>query len=593
MSAPSLAFALLAALPFAPTATAPAPTGIAIGNDAARETPRGDEALKALSAWLKLYRAGKIPYQSQENIARHSIALKFGLLPKSGLGVPTWKGDLETILEAVAGLDDAAAGRALVEVAAIGLVASKLPASAAPHEVRASAERWTAKLTSAAAKAEIAKIADGEGKGDKEEIAALRIAALRCLGQLGDPSFRAVIERQLGSADEFVRLHAADALLLLRDEAAAEALIAALQRENSDAVTTAIVRALRSLYARHLPRAAHPVADADAPKDDAPRANPAAAPESTRLATRAAVAALGRSTWRADMALLQLLDEWRAPEAVPALIGILERFRAEPEAVQSGKLSLLLLHRAHELLVSMTGAVFPADKPEQWRELWETQKDKLDVAQKHAPKAAPTTVASGFCGIPVQGSRVLFILDLSGSMEFPMPDKKSTRLDFAQRELRRAMESISPNAQFNLVTFNGDEKAAQWSKNMVPATDRNRERFVKHVDGLRARGGTNLWSGFEAGLKMRSLVYGDRYETNVDEVFILSDGAPSVGDVIDPIEILRLVRETNRFANMRINTIFITSTNPQEQQPMPWMTITPKELMRRLAEENGGKFIGL
>ena len=34
--------------------------------------------------------------------------------------------------------------------------------------------------------------------------------------------------------------------------------------------------------------------------------------------------------------------------------------------------------------------------------------------------------------------------------------------------------------------------------------------------------------------------------------------------------------------------------NPEErQQPMPWMTITPEELMKRMAEENGGKFVNL
>jgi hypothetical protein len=99
----------------------------------------------------------------------------------------------------------------------------------------------------------------------------------------------------------------------------------------------------------------------------------------------------------------------------------------------------------------------------------------------------------------------------------------------------------------------------------VPATEKNRERFKKYVDGLRALGGTNLWSGLEDALKIKSLVYGNHYASNIDELFILSDGAPSVGDVLDPIEILRLVQECNTFPNVRINTIFISST-PREDQ---------------------------
>ncbi len=66
--------------------------------------------------------------------------------------------------------------------------------------------------------------------------------------------------------------------------------------------------------------------------------------------------------------------------------------------------------------------------------------------------------------------------------------------------------------------------------------------------------------------------------------------------MLDPVEILRLVKEANRFAQMRINTIFISSEDPPEerrrQMPMPWMEkIKPEELMRRLAEENGGKCV--
>ena len=555
------------------------------------------DPIKALSAWLKLYFAGKIPFLSKENIASKSLAMKFDVVPKSGLGNPTWEGDLHAILEAVAKQDDAEAAEALLEVAAVGLTANKLDADASPHHVRAAGEKWAARLTSSAAKEALAKAARGEIKGDKATIAGLQIAGVRCLGQLGDKALRGTIEQQLADADELVRVNAAEALQVLGDEASVLSLIATLERDTSDAVLIAVTRCLRSLYSQYVPTPAAPKKEDDGKGAEAPKEQPkskvAAPPESTRLAAKAAIGALGRTTWRGDIALLQLLDDWRSLEAIPALIGVLERFRDNPQDVQSGKLSLLLLYRAHELLVAMTGAVIPADAPDKWRELWERDKDKIDLNQKHEPKGPATTVASGFCGIPVQGSRVLFILDLSGSMDFPMPDKQSTRLDFAQRELTRAMSSIAPNAQFNLVTFNGNPKAKIWSKDMVPATERNRERFLKYVEGLRADGGTNLWSGFEQGLKVRSLVYGDRYETNVDEVFILSDGAPSVGDIVDPIEILRLVRETNRFANMRINTIFITSTNPAEQQPMPWMTISPAELMRRLATENGGKFVGL
>jgi Mg-chelatase subunit ChlD len=198
----------------------------------------------------------------------------------------------------------------------------------------------------------------------------------------------------------------------------------------------------------------------------------------------------------------------------------------------------------------------------------------------------------------VQGSRIVFVLDLSGSMDWPMDEKdangKSTkliRLDFAKRELNRAMDVISPNSQFNLVTFNGDDEAEAWSKEFVTANEKNRERFRRHVASLKARGGTNLWSGLEQALSIKGQTYGSRYATAADEVFILSDGAPSVGQVTDPIEILRLVQECNRFANVRINTVFINSPPPPDQpQVEREMSIKPEELMRRMATQNGGQF---
>ena len=65
----------------------------------------------------------------------------------------------------------------------------------------------------------------------------------------------------------------------------------------------------------------------------------------------------------------------------------------------------------------------------------------------------------------------------------------------------------------------------------------------------------------------------------------------TVGDVIDPVEILRLTHEVNRFKEVRINTVFISSrTPPQVMAAQAEMSLSPKELMRRMARENGGKF---
>lgn len=584
---------------WAPLATAPSPEPTPT-----IDAPFGDDKpLKALDAWLKLYRAGKIDFRSPQNIGKDSIAAKFGLVPKNAVGVATWAGDLDTILAAIVKLETPEATQALVEVAAIGFEPGKQPLEQAPLEVRNAGEQALAKLPTGAPRDELTKCARGEVKVEKARMLATRLAAIRGMGRLQDAAFRPTLETLLADADETIRAQAADALGELGDDAAAKALIAALEKptETSDLAIAALGNSLRELYtgyAKTMPDAKAGDDKAKAPDAKADAKKQPAMPDSVRLAVRAAAGALGRATWRADMALVKLLDEFRSAEAIPALIGVLERFAAHPELVKSGVLSGLLLFQTHEVLVGMTGAVIPADQPAKWRAFWDTEKDKIEVQERKEKPTSGGTSAATFCGIPVQGTRVVFVLDLSGSMMWPMEEettdkkkKQSIRLDFAKRELRAAIDALAPNAMFNLVTFNGNPKPELWNKDLVPANEKNRERFKKHVDGLRADGGTNLWSGLDEALKIKFQIQGQRYGANIDELFVLSDGAPNLGDVIDPVEIVRVVKETNRSAKVRINTIYISSAAPEEVRRMEaQMSMTPQKLMRTLAEQNGGVF---
>lgn len=551
--------------------------------------PIGDgKPIKALEAWLKLYHAGKIDYTSKDNMAKDSLAMKYKVAPRSALTDPTWAGDLELILEALAAQNDEEAAAALLEVAAIGIDQGKYTPEMAPATVRGAAERWIAKLSSTGAKAALGKAARGELKVSRAQKVAIRAAAARSIALVGDRLLLSELEPLLQDEAAIVRVNAAEAFGKLADESKAGPLIELLRRDASDAVLQTAAEALRAIY--------KPFALAGTGSDA--EAGTAKLPESLRQAVRAAIEALGRTSWRADMALVRFLDDFRSLEAVPALIAVLERFRDHPDQLEEGKLSGLLRYQVHELLVSTTGAVLPADQPERWRALWDAEKDKLEVTKKHETGSAGATTAGDFFGIPIEGTRVVFVLDLSGSMQWPVANddgsgrkERQSGLDFAKQELRRAIAALPPNAQCNLITFNGNPRPELWSKDLVPATERNRDRLLKHVDGLRADGGTNLWGALEEALKIRSLVQNAKYETDIDELFVLSDGAPSAGAVIDPVQILRLVQESNRFAATRINTVFVnTELPPEARRAMAQMEMQPAELMKRLAEQNSGRF---
>ena len=558
--------------------------------------PGEDKAIKALDEWMKLYRAGKIDLLVKDEPAKDRVAKKYGL----GGSTDTWARDLQVILDEVKKLDDAAAAQALLEVAAVGIDQGKYTHEMAPAAVREAGEIAAGNLKTPAAKEEVCRAARGEVKIDKARAIALRAAAAKVLGLMGDRTLIGSVEPLLADANDVVRYNAAEAYGKLADEKNVEPLIELVRRESTDAVLLVAAQSLKSVLAPLAKEGKTGAKTGDAPAAGGDAKSPDL-PDAVRPAVEACNGALGRATWRADMALVAFLDQWRSPATVPALIGLLERFKAHPEEVKTGKLSGLLQFQVHELLVSMTGAVFPASQPEKWRQFWETEKDNVKVTEKHVATAGDAT-SGDFCGIPIQGTRVVFILDLSGSMDWSMrgkaqgTDKKNKQrgIDFAKQELKRAVGALSQDAYFNLITINGDDKPELWNKDLVIASDKNRDRFLKFLDGLKARGGTNLWAALAEAMKIKSLVYGSRYESNVDEIFLLSDGAPSVGEVIDPMQILRLVKETNRFTAMRINTVFVNTEPPDDQrQAVPKMEIPPDELMKRLAEQNGGKYENL
>jgi len=571
------AAAVLAALPL--RAAAP-PDGARTDVHASAAQTTDPRVVKALEEWLRIYLKGKFEIATDEDIQKTSIARKYGLLPKSFLGHLSRLRELELLLEQ--GVEEASEDfvEVALEIAAVGMDGGRYEIVHQPHRVRTVAEQQLAKVESATAKAHVLAIASGEVEvGDRKREEAIRAAAVRMLGRLDEPAFRPALEEELGSDVTHVRIAAAQGIGQMASDASLAPLANAIAKEENERALEAMVNACVAIMD---PFASKP--------DEMPR--------SGLDAVRAAISALGRTGWRADSAIVHFLEKFRNAEAIPQLIKVLEKFVNHPDDVASGRLSGILRHRAHEVLVSLTGAIYPMDRPDQWREFWEREKQGFKLAKQQTEPAPgeANTVSSGFFGIPVQGTRVMFVVDISGSMAWPMPKKRGTgsgdddvrtRWDAARKELKRAVDALSPLASFNVVIFN--DRVDTWMKEPVAADKRNKARFERFIDGIRPMAGTNLYGGMQTGLKMKSLVWSDRYETHVDEMFLLSDGAPSVGEVTDMDEILRLIAETNRWAKVRLNTVFITSDD-KVPTTGPMATST---FMKRLAEENGGKCVVL
>ncbi len=149
-----------------------------------------------------------------------------------------------------------------------------------------------------------------------------------------------------------------------------------------------------------------------------------------------------------------------------------------------------------------------------------------------------------------------------------------------------------------------------WKKRLVPANIVNKDAAKAFAKRLKPIGGTESQDAAAAGLSgsanleagktntLKALLYAFGIDPDhpppkatvtgfdkssikrpLDTVYFLSDGRPSVGKIIEPMEILKEVRHYNETYRIVIHTVAIGEFQ--------------KEFLRQLAEENGGVFVDL
>ena len=174
-----------------------------------------------------------------------------------------------------------------------------------------------------------------------------------------------------------------------------------------------------------------------------------------------------------------------------------------------------------------------------------------------------------FFGIRIVSERVLFIIDVSGSMSEPLRAKTvsetpETRMQVAKRELSSAIDGLPNGAIFNIAPFSGS--VMSWHDDGgVPASEETRLDAQDWIALLDAAGGTNLYD---------ALMYAFD-DPDVDTIYLLSDGEPSIGDLIDPQMIRDDIAERNENRGVEIHSIAIG---------------TGLQVLEWLAEDSGGSY---
>ena len=308
-----------------------------------------------------------------------------------------------------------------------------------------------------------------------------------------------------------------------------------------------------------------------------------------------------------------------AETAVEAIARLGTRDAIEPliDSLRIGRLRAR--QKARAALRSLAQSLFQREKdyhvdPSAWSAWWKKVKSGADPDD---PAFAAAETASYF-SFPIESDRVLFILDTSGSMEWPDPprgsdirasDWRERRIDLAHAEMFKSLRALAaqnqvrlapkgkkndttdipaipgedgtePPTMFNVATFASG--VTPWQKQSVLASKDNVESAIAWIQKLLPGGGTATFDAIEYGLAQR----------NIDTIYFLSDGVPSLGRFEERETILAEVRKLNRFKRVSISTIaMIVGISPIESQRKLEDPEDMADIMGRLASENQGRFV--
>jgi hypothetical protein len=251
-------------------------------------------------------------------------------------------------------------------------------------------------------------------------------------------------------------------------------------------------------------------------------------------------------TWSTRLAAAKALAAIGTPDCVAAL--------CKQAANESGRLAAEM----GRLLFELTGGPY-GENGKLWAAWWEREgADFKPISpaelrqrqrEEEGRKLRRTTVAN-FFGIEIESHNLVFVVDISGSMEEltegEVAGKKAlSRMAVAKRELVQCLDGIDRQSFFNILAFS--DRVTPWSEEIRSLDGESLAEAKHYVQGLRSGGGTNLYGALRTAFD----------DAEVDTIFLISDGEPSLGAVTDPGAIRDHVARWNANRGIRIHSIAI------------------------------------
>lgn len=199
-----------------------------------------------------------------------------------------------------------------------------------------------------------------------------------------------------------------------------------------------------------------------------------------------------------------------------------------------------------------------------------------------------------FAGITLSGKRVVFLIDMSGSMKMLDvntldPDKWGKIVD----AIARVMRSLPELEKYQVVIFSTQ---ASYLFGDGVWLDYEGERSVKKVEqALQAtepKGSTNLHAGFDLSFRLRSI--------GLDTIYLFSDGLPTTAPDLSPSERAMSESELTQLLSDRLREQIRSWNAPRGGQSVRIHSIgfyfeSPElgAFLWSLAREHNGSFVGM
>jgi len=290
------------------------------------------------------------------------------------------------------------------------------------------------------------------------------------------------------------------------------------------------------------------------------------------------------TSWAVRLASYELIARAPLERAVPHL--------AEAAREETGEIAVAI----DDYLFQLTGQSY-RQEPQSWTGWWKKNRDAIEsgtyarvVVEK---KPGAHTVAS-FFSIPIESKRLVFAIDVSGSMsaddlrprdavtrgimnKHRLPDN---RLGIAKAEVIRAITGLPEDARFNVIVY--DDYGKRMTARLQRATKGAKRSAIAWVKARRMGRLTNIYDALAEsfGDPLARSGGATRFAQMPDTIVFLTDGHASRGRLAKTEQLTELVRLWNGVARVAVHCVGIGKNHDSK-------------LLKALATENEGYYVDI